>query len=112
MRNVGLDDIDATGLKVRPHILAGEESLAELDRCISQFKLNPTMPSTLTAIGMLVFRYSSFISGTWPGRSGSSMKSGLWGSKAAANCLARVLWTRPWKSRPTSIPMDLTSFSR
>lgn len=40
------------------------------------------------------------------------MKSGLWGSKAAANCLANVLWTRPWKSRPTSIPTDLTSLSR
>lgn len=56
VRNVGLDDVDATGLKVGPYILPSKESLAELDRLIGEFEPESRIPLRLTAIGMLVFR--------------------------------------------------------
>jgi hypothetical protein len=42
----------------------------------------------------------------------TSMKSGLYGSKAFASCLAIGRWSRPWKSRPAFRPRSLTIFKR
>ena len=64
------------------------------------------------AIGIPVIPYNALISSTWPGKSGSSMNRGRWDSSAFASCFAKGRWTRPWKSSPTSRPVDLTSFMR
>jgi hypothetical protein len=40
------------------------------------------------------------------------MKSGRYGSKALASCLAIGRWSRPWKSRPAFRPRPLTTFKR
>jgi hypothetical protein len=84
--------------------------------------------SVLTAMGIVVLLYKSLSSLICPGRRGSSIKRGRWGSSSCASCLAIPLCTLPWKSlpdqlsvglvehlmtySPTSSPIDLTSASR
>ena len=82
--------------KVRSVVFSGEEPFSELSH---QYRTGD-QGDPLTAIGMLTLSYKSFISFGWPGRSGSSMKSGRCGSRSLASCLAMGLCRRPWKSLP------------